>query len=91
MMDVVIADVLPLMACGRHWGTPVGGSIQFDLSYAAMPIFGGYICRLFREPKMTYTLSLVTLKIHLTFLPTVQMTLGISFSIMSQPCRWVLK
>lgn len=57
MMDVVIADVLPLMACGRHWGTPVGGSIQFDLSYAAMPIFGGYICRLFREPKMTYTLS----------------------------------
>jgi len=59
MMDVVIADVPPTygMMLSRHWGTSVGGSIHFDLSYATIPISGGDTCRLYREPKRTYTLS----------------------------------
>lgn len=59
MMDVVIADVPPTygMLLSRHWGTSVGGSIQFDLSFATIPVFGGETKCLYREPKMTYILS----------------------------------
>jgi hypothetical protein len=50
MMDVVIADVPPTygMMLSRHWGTSVGGSIHFDLSYATIPISGGDTCRLLK-------------------------------------------
>lgn len=49
---------LPLMACYYLYigGLPVGGSIQFDLSYATIKIFVGDTRHLYREPKMTYTL-----------------------------------
>jgi len=53
MMDVVINGVPPTygMLLSIHWGTSVGGSIQFDLSFATIPIFGGETHRLYRDKK----------------------------------------
>jgi hypothetical protein len=42
------------MILSRHWRTSVGGNVQFDLSYATIPIFGGDTQCLYREAKMTY-------------------------------------
>lgn len=59
MMDVVIVDVPPSygMLLSRHQGTSAGGSIQFDLSYAPILVFGRETRRLYREPKVTYVIS----------------------------------
>ena len=43
LMDVVIADIPPKygMLLSRLWGAKLGGSLQLDISYATIPIFGG--------------------------------------------------
>jgi hypothetical protein len=43
LMDVVIADIPPKygMLLSRSWGAKLGGSLQLDMSYATIPIFGG--------------------------------------------------
>ena len=43
MMDVVVADIeLKFgMLLSRSWAKRVGGTLQMDLSYATIPIFGG--------------------------------------------------
>jgi hypothetical protein len=43
LMDVVIADIPPKygMLLSRSWRAKLGGSLQLDMSYATIPIFGG--------------------------------------------------
>ena len=43
MMDVVVTDIPPKFGVflSRSWEKRVGGSLQMDLSYATIPIFGG--------------------------------------------------
>ena len=43
IMDVVVADIV-----SRSWAKKVGGTLQMDLSYAKIPIFGGENRILFR-------------------------------------------
>jgi hypothetical protein len=50
MMDIVVADVPPSfgMLLSRSWGEKLGGTLQLDLSYTTIPVFGGKTCRLYR-------------------------------------------
>jgi hypothetical protein len=59
LMDVVVADIPPKygMLLSRSWGAKLGGSIQLDMTYAMIPVFGGQFTRLYRETRMTFTVS----------------------------------
>jgi hypothetical protein len=43
VLDVIVADIPPKfgMLLSRSWAKKVGGTLQMDLSYATIPIFGG--------------------------------------------------
>ena len=43
IMDVVVAYIMPKfgLLLSRSWEKKVGGTLQMDLSYATIPVFGG--------------------------------------------------
>jgi len=43
LMDVVIADIPPKygLLLSRSWGAKLGGSLQLDMMFATIPVFGG--------------------------------------------------
>lgn len=53
VMDVVVADIPPKFGCllSRSWMKRLGGTLQMDLSYATIPVFGGENKRLYRESR----------------------------------------
>jgi len=59
MMDIVVADVPPKfgMLVSRGWIKRLGGTLQNDLSYATVPVFGGESRRLYREAQLAYIIS----------------------------------
>lgn len=59
LMDIVVADIPPKFGCllSRSWMKRLGGSLQMDLSYATIPVFGGGSKRLYRESQMSYIIS----------------------------------
>jgi hypothetical protein len=59
LMDVVIADIPPKygMLLSRSRGAKLGGSLQLDMSYATIPIFGGQFTQLYKETRLAYTVS----------------------------------
>jgi hypothetical protein len=59
LMDVVVADVPAKygMILSKSWGAKLGGSLQMDMTYATILIFGGQFTRLYRETKLAYTIS----------------------------------
>ena len=59
IMHVVLADIAPKfgMLLSRYWGKKVGGTLQMDLSYATIPIFGGENRRLCRELQYAYIVT----------------------------------
>lgn len=58
LMDVVVADILPKygMLLSRSWGAKLQGSLQLDMSYATISVFGKPK-RLYRETLMKYMVS----------------------------------
>ena len=58
LMDVVVADIPPKygMLLSRSWGAKLQGSLQLDLSYATISVFG-QPKRLYRETPMKYVVS----------------------------------
>ena len=58
LMDVVVADIPPKygMLLSRSWGAKLQGSLQLDMSYATIPVFG-QPKRLYRETLMKYVVS----------------------------------
>ena len=50
LMDIVVADISPKfgMLLSRSWAKKVGGTLQMDLSYATIPVFGEEFRRLYR-------------------------------------------
>ena len=59
LMGVVIVDV-PVkygMILSRSWGAKLGGTLQLDMTYAAIPIFGGQFTQLYKETRLAYTVS----------------------------------
>ena len=59
MIDIVVADVPPKfgMLLSRGWIKRLGGTLQNDLSYAIVPVFGGENRRLYREAQLAYIIS----------------------------------
>jgi hypothetical protein len=59
VMDVLVADVPPKfgMLLSRSWIKILGGTLQMDLTYAAIPIFGGENRRLYKEAQLAYIIS----------------------------------
>jgi ribonuclease HI len=59
IMDVVVADIPPKFGCllSRSWMKRLGGTLQMDLSYATIPVFGGVNKRLYRESQLAYIIS----------------------------------
>jgi len=59
LMDVVVVDV-PTKYGMRLWislGAKLGGSVQLNMTYATIPIFGGNFTRLYKETRLSYTVS----------------------------------
>ena len=58
-MDVVMDDIAPKfgMMLSRSWEKRVGGTLQMDLSYDTILVFGGEYRRLYREVKIAYLVS----------------------------------
>jgi len=59
MMDIVVVDV-PFkfgMLMSRGWIKRLGGTLQNDLSYATVPVFGGESRRLYKEAQLAYIIS----------------------------------
>ena len=58
VMDVVVADVLVKfgMLLSRSWAAKLKGTLQMDMSYATIPIFGEKR-RLHRENRLAYMIS----------------------------------
>jgi hypothetical protein len=59
VMDIVVADVPPKfgMLLSRSWIKKIGGTLQMDLTYATIPVFGGEHRRLYREAQLAYIVS----------------------------------
>jgi ribonuclease HI/uncharacterized small protein (DUF1192 family) len=59
IMDIVVADVPPKfgMLLSRSWIKRLGGTLQMDLTYAIIPVFGGEHRRLYREAQLAYIVS----------------------------------
>jgi len=59
VMDVVVADTLVNfgMLLSRSWVKNIGGTMQMDMAYATMPVFGGGTRKLYRESMMEYVVS----------------------------------
>jgi hypothetical protein len=51
VMDIVVVDVPPKfgMLFSRYWIKRLGGTLNMDLSYAIIHVFGGDHRRLYRE------------------------------------------
>ena len=58
-MDMVVVDIPPKfgLLLSRSWGKRLGGTLQMDLSYATIPVFGGEMKRLYRENQLAYIIS----------------------------------
>jgi hypothetical protein len=59
VMDIVVADVPPKfgMLLSRSWVKNLGGTLQMDLTYDTIPVFGGEHKRLYREAQLAYIVS----------------------------------
>ena len=57
-MDVIVANI-PVkfgMLLSRSWSTKLKGTLQMDMSYVTIPIFGEHR-RLYRETRLAYMVS----------------------------------
>jgi hypothetical protein len=59
VLDVIVAGMPPKfgMILSRSWAKNVGGTLQMDLNYATIPVFGGEHQRLYREVRLAYLVS----------------------------------
>ena len=59
IMNVVVVDITPKfgMLLSRSWSKKVGGTLQMDLTYATIPIFGGDNRKLYRELQFAYIVT----------------------------------
>jgi hypothetical protein len=59
VMDIVVADVPPKfgMLLSISWIKKLGGTLQMDLTYATILVFGGEHRRLYKEAQLAYIVS----------------------------------
>ena len=58
-MDVFIIDIHPKfgMLLSKSWLKNLGGTLQMDMSYATILMFGGEMRKLYREVQLAYIIS----------------------------------
>ena len=58
-MDIVVANIPPKfgLLLSFSWSKRLGGTLQMDLTYATIPMFGGEIKRIYRENQLAYIIS----------------------------------
>ena len=58
VMDVVVAEIPPKfgMLLSRSWASKLKGTLQMDMAYATIPLFGENK-RLYREKRLAYVVS----------------------------------
>jgi ribonuclease HI len=59
VMDIVVVDVPPKfgMLLSRSWIKRLGGTLQMDLTYATILVFGGENRKLYRESQLAYIIN----------------------------------
>jgi hypothetical protein len=59
LMDVVITNIPPKygLLLSRSWEAKLGASLQQDMTYAMIPVFGGQFTWLYGETRLAYTVS----------------------------------
>jgi hypothetical protein len=59
VMDIVVADVPPKFGIllSRSWIKILGGTLQMDLTYDTIPVFGVELKRLYKEVQLAYIFS----------------------------------
>ena len=59
VMDIVVADIPTRfrMLPSRSWSRKLCGTLQMDMSYATIPVFGGEFRRLYRETQRAYIIN----------------------------------
>ena len=59
VMDIVVADIPSTfrMLLSRSWSKKLGGTLQMDMLYATIPVFGGEFRRLYRETQVAYIIN----------------------------------
>ena len=59
VIDIMVADIPSRfgMLLSRSWSKKLGGTLQMDMSYATIPVFGGEFRRLYMETQMAYIIS----------------------------------
>jgi hypothetical protein len=59
VMDIVVADVPPKfgMLLSRSWIKRLGGTLQMDLTYVTIHVFGGEHRRLYMEVQLAYIIN----------------------------------
>jgi hypothetical protein len=59
VMDIVVDDVPPKfgMFLSIFWIKRLGGTLQMDLTYDTIPVFGGEHRRLYKEAQLAYIIS----------------------------------
>jgi hypothetical protein len=59
VMDIVVVDVPPKfrMLMSRSWIKILGGTLQMDISYATILVFGCEQRRLYKEAQLAYIIS----------------------------------
>jgi hypothetical protein len=59
VMDIVVDDVPHKfgMLLSRYWIKRLGGTLNMDLTYTTIPVFGGEHRRLYREVQLAYIVS----------------------------------
>jgi ribonuclease HI len=59
VMDIVVADVPPKfgMILSRYWIKRLGGTLQMDLTYSTILVFGGDHRRLYIEAQLAYIIT----------------------------------
>ena len=58
-MEIMVADIPSrfAMLLSRSWSKKLGGTLQMDMSYATILVFGGEFRRLYRETQMAHIIS----------------------------------
>ena len=58
-MDIAVGDILPKfgLLLSHSWSKRLGGTLQMDITYATIPMFGGETKRLYRENQFTYIIN----------------------------------
>lgn len=59
LIDIVVADIPSRfgMLLSRSWSKKLGGTLQMDMSFATILVFGREFRRLYRETQMDYIIS----------------------------------